>query len=834
MMLELFLEKRRGSITIMLSFLLISVLSINSTLMETSRYWGIKRLYKELEESAAFSVLSNYDRDLFGNYGLLGMSEKVNKDTFLDYLESSLNRNLADVNGADTFLDIMGEEISFEKLYDLAQQEVFAAQIDEFCAYRAPVSFVNNTFNMEEMLKELIKDLEESLPILQMFNNLCKSAEKIFNTFSSLADYQENCKNLEEHYNEYQNCVEAFNKAVEDRDNYINAEHDEDEDYEGNLESKCNEVKAKAVVLRNSIKSTEAALGEFYEGYKKFVSAFDGMQAANVKSMLSGARADVASISNENVRKGYEETLDNMEDAYKDSEEMCSSITERMDKFKEDNVRASVDRLEQQWESLEGEGETLGKTECKEIVGGDSVWDTVRLMAGTMQQIVRLAEDWAKAFATIGDLLEVMKYMSTYGLYDADCDSVLSSSFASQLAGRQRNGSRMVHAANPYQMQDEGEVRSQIAETEEIASYVGFDTGILNINQNENENLLLQQAMAKMLNAETSFRGECENLKSSFGIFSILSALIKVVSTLIELIGSIINLIYAFIHAAGTGELEKLLYQKFNATVYASEMFSNRITDVSSDKRLNGSSFSDNVRIGSRNDTCFEKADVEYILYGSNSEILNQENVFLWILAMRMLCNIPALLSNEMVMDVVEGLCESIVGAIVGIIILLVVLTLEAWLDMLFMICGKDEVDIIKLTGYLTIDSQGGINEDFKKKVENLINGVELSEGKSENKQSKVEKYGKGLLQWGYKDHLFLMLTLFVPSKTIYARSADLIEMQMKRQKAISGEDFKLSEMATYVRIESTVTYKPLLPVPIIPGLNDEGLKIKNIHYSGY
>ncbi len=75
----------------MLSFLLISVLSLNSTFLETSRYRGMERLYKELEENSAFSVLSQYDRDLFENYGLLAMSEKVDKDTFLDYLKSNVN-----------------------------------------------------------------------------------------------------------------------------------------------------------------------------------------------------------------------------------------------------------------------------------------------------------------------------------------------------------------------------------------------------------------------------------------------------------------------------------------------------------------------------------------------------------------------------------------------------------------------------------------------------------------------------------------------------------------------------------------------------------------------
>ncbi|MDE6975453.1 MAG: hypothetical protein K2P13_00395, partial [Lachnospiraceae bacterium] len=193
----------------------------------------MERLYKELEENSAFSVLSQYDRDLFENYGLLAMSEKVDKDTFLDYLKSNVNYNLSNANGADTFLETSDGDIIFEKLYDLAQEEVFAMQVNEFCAYRAPAAFLNNTFNIEDALKDLVKDLEDSLPMLKMFDNLCKSAEKIFDTFSKLVEYEEKCKNLKEHYDEYQNRVDEFNAAVKARDDYNNAEHDPEEDYEG-------------------------------------------------------------------------------------------------------------------------------------------------------------------------------------------------------------------------------------------------------------------------------------------------------------------------------------------------------------------------------------------------------------------------------------------------------------------------------------------------------------------------------------------------------------------------------------------------------------------------
>lgn len=819
----------------MLSFLLISVLSLNSTFLETSRYRGMERLYKELEENSAFSVLSQYDRDLFENYGLLAMSEKVDKDTFLDYLKSNVNYNLSNANGADTFLEISDGDIIFEKLYDLAQEEVFAMQVNEFCAYRAPAAFLNNTFNIEDALKDLVKDLEDSLPMLKMFDNLCKSAEKIFDTFSKLVEYEEKCKNLKEHYDEYQNRVDEFNAAVKERDDYINAERDPEEDYEGNLEAKCDNVKSKAGALRDSIKSTESALGEYYEGYKSFMNAYDGMQAANIKTLLSAAKGDVADISDKKMKENSEKMLKDVETAYKNSEEMCQKITSKMDQFKEDSVRASVERLDKQWELMEGEGKDLGETSYEKIEQENIVWDTVRIVAGAVEQIIRLVEEWADAFIMVGDILKMVKYMSTGGVFDPEYNSVLSSSFASQLPGRQKNGNAMVSVTNPHKTEDESMVKAQIAETEKVASYIGFDTGILNTDDSEAENMLLQQAMTRMLDADTQFREQCEALKSSLGILSVISTLIKVTGSLIELIGSMINLINAFIHVVATGLLQKILYQKFNPSIYATEMFSNRVTDVSSDQRLNGSSFSDNARILSGGNTYFEIADTEYILCGSNTEIQNQTHAFLLILAMRMLCNIPALLTNDTVMEVVEGLCGTIIGAIVAVIIVLAVVLLEAWLDMLFMICGRDEVDIIKMTGYLKIDSEGGINQEFKDKVDNLLKSAKMPKEDSEkNKESKAEEYAKGLLQWGYKDHLLLMLILFVPGRSIYARSADLIEMQMKHKKAISGESFKLSEMATYMRIESAVTYKPLLPIPMIPGLNDGGLKIKNIHYSGY
>ena len=856
-MLLFFLKNRRGSITIMLSFLLIAVLSINSSFMETARYRGMERLYKELEESAAFSVLSQYDRDLFKNYGLLAMEEEVDEETFLKYLLSDLNSELTGVNGADSFLQISEEDIDFDKLYDLAQEEVLAMQINEFCTYRAPVNFINNTLNIEDIIKELVKDLEKSLPILNVFKNLCSSAQKIFDTFEKLSAYKDKSQSLEDQWNEYENCVDRYNAAVRERDDYIEAEHTEEEDYEGTLQSKCDAVESRAAEVRNSLENTKSALGEFYESYQEFVDSFGAMQASNVKSVISGAKADAAALPDEQSRKNAKDMIEGMEKAYQDSENMFTRIINYMDSVTERQISTAMQSMEDQKLLLAGKGNELGEISYVQEVKNSNFLTIIRLTLETSAQILSIVNQWRDAFATIGELLDIMSELSAAGFYNVTYNNTLSSSFVDQLPGRQHNGYRLVSVSNPFAAEDKNTLNTQIEKAKEAAAYTGFDTEVLNTNDKGEENLLLQSAMGRMLDAQTAFRAECEGLDSAWGMLNIIWKLQGVVRTLIELIESIINLIQVFIQAASPQMLQDMLYQKFNAVTYASEMFSNRVTDTGSDKRLNGSSFPDySAIIGDGKspglgyfvgtaDSYFKMANAEYIVHGNAAEIENQSYVFTMMLVFRMVCNIPGMLANKSVMDVVTSLCESLVGIIVAVIVVLLVLLLEGWLDMLFMVCGE-EVKIIKTESYITFEN-GGVSKDFLDRVKDMTKniaavnlGKEKSKTQASGKEEKEEgkNYGKeyadSLLEWGYKDHLFLLLLLFVPSQVIYARSADLIEMQMKHEKFLKGEDFNLKDMATYVRIKSSVTYTPLLPIPVIPGLNQDGLKITNMHYSGY
>ncbi len=226
-------------------------------------------------------------------------------------------------------------------------------------------------------------------------------------------------------------------------------------------------------------------------------------------------------------------------------------------------------------------------------------------------------------------------------------------------------------------------------------------------------------------------------------------------------------------------------------------MFSNRTTGSGS-KRMNGSSLmtANSVTTWIPENQRFDQADLEYIYAGSRSEKDNQMVVFDAMFALRLLCNIPAILSDQTLMEVVSGLTETIIGIIFAVILVVGILMAEAYTDMLFLIFeDSGKVDVIKFTGYYNLGGEGldDAMEHLKKIAKEKLGPYEeeMKTGKSSEtqqgeekikskeerdvkKKAFADKYTEGLLEWSYKDHMFFMLELFKGSDVMYGRIANL------------------------------------------------------------
>lgn len=848
MLLETF-YRRRGAITIMLAFLLVTVLSLSSTLMEVARYRSLERLYKEMEENAAFSMLSEYDRDLFKKYGLLAMKQTIGEEELLEYLRSNMNIGLADYNGIDSMLSIAEEGIEIEKLYNLAQHDVFKTQISEFCAYRAPINIANEALNIEDTIKDLVEKLEESLPILNMFLKLVDVASNMTDALEKEYKFVKACVDLKDDVNTYKDKVSKYNDAVSERNAWEAMDEEEIKNtpnYYERLEELRQNVKASAGNLQSAIGSLKEALGTQKEAYESYMSSYEKLLGSGIDAVLAEAKVDADAIKDEKTKANAKKMIEDMEKGYKDTNEYSTLIQEEYRKYMNSDIEKTQEELSAQSGVLEGDGASLNSVTEVYVVSHSYLTILVDMFLSTIAQIEKIVQQYSDALKQIWNCIEAFKYVQSLGIVDPMLNQNIQDDIFYNLPGKTGGRECLAEVTNPYEELDELKKNIQIAETEEVAAAIDFDTSVLNTNDVEAKINGLVSAMNNTLSKWDVLADRITSFKTSINIVKTIIDIGKIAIALGDFLLSLINVAYTFLEIAKNVTLEVFLYSRLYPAIYAKEMFSNRCTETS-DKKMNGESY---TIVSVENGELFEKANVEYVVCGTSNEIKNQTQTFLLLLLLRVICNIPAIVSDTTLMGIVEELCATIVGIIVAVILVMVVFFLEAYLDMVFLLYDKDGIDFIKLKGYLKFDASGLDNlkvkvkslieqakKQSKDKIKNAIIG-ESNAGNKEDKDGKAKKNVKNLLNsgWTYKDHLLVLLVLFVDSDRMYARCADLIEMDLKYSKKMAGkiEEFKLSEMATYIRVESEAQYTPLLPIPSFPGLNTKKIPIKNIHYSGY
>lgn len=265
-----------------------------------------------------------------------------------------------------------------------------------------------------------------------------------------------------------------------------------------------------------------------------------------------------------------------------------------------------------------------------------------------------------------------------------------------------------------------------------------------------------------------------------------------------------------------------------------------------------------------KEDTCFAMAEAEYILFGQNSEVVNQALAFLVIAVERIPLNIPAALTSEVSesFSVFFG-----VGYWVGVVL---VLLLETIIDMYLLVKGVS-IPLIKTSSNIFVSAKGLKNLitcleeaaknvassfDVKNEVTEILGIGELvaldsgdddkkkdadNEGKKDSEESNttekdagatVKKYLTDKLKLDYGNHLWFAL-LFVPDDWKLKRIYNLMEMEMRKK--TNDDTFSLANAYTYMRIEANATWNTLLPMPkSVFGADITMAQKKVVSYRGY
>lgn len=887
LLFERFLRNRRGSVTIMLTFLLLTVMSMGTTLTEVARYRTLERMYKEISNNASFSVLSHYDRDLFENYGLLGLDPSIGKEEYIYYLQENLNGSIAERNSIDSLVNVSENYIDFQKLYDLGQYEVFESQINEFSAYRVPVNFALELVNLEERFGDLREQLEVATKILEFYKALADTVTGMIEVYTAFCEYNDKCDDLVEKKDNYWKAVNEYNAAIEARDQFkdnynamqanvgeaqsyqgVNAT-ESNEDYQQKLAQKNAAIDTAASNLSNQIVALEKSLIEQYDSYKKIREKVPGTLNNIKETITSGKAADIATSMKGEEKKAAEENLEAAKKAYEATYTLSDKIVTGLEGFTQNMVNTTRDNLRKQMETVTTiEGDTAKKIKDVPIVGADYVSTCMSIAFDVINEVEKLMKDCWEILSKIKTMLESFDDLSNAQMIDPHYNNVIIPQVSSQLSGHQKNGDTMMSVSNPYSGRDADLKDKKIEETRAVANVLDFPINELRESDAATLGTSLENAMERHRLAKDALMASIRKVNAFTILVNTLNIISDIVQKLVEYIDSLVDLAGKLITVISTGIFNVLL-DKFAAAKYATTMFSSRATDFSKDKKLNGSDFNNYSQMLTIDTEVFDKANVEYILAGSAIEATNQSTAFTLMFILRLLCNVPLVFKNQLL----NNLCKEVISTTLVTVVRIVWVILESQADMVILTSGK-EVELIKQSGHFEISAD--VNEmenkvtvilesvesikkrreeEVKKEAEMAKNQNKASkkdtqeEDKKEDKKEESNKSEtKDFLKVTYEDHLFLFLLLFVSNEKICSRCADLIDMDMRLVKWYGGEDkeFKLGDMATYVRVDSIAEYAPVLPIIVpelqltetenefgIPSLENK-LKIRDSHYNGY
>lgn len=191
----------RGAISIFMALVLSPLLSVSLVLVESARYQDAVELMEELNDSAAFSTLAEYDSFLDQRFGLLSVSQEIDINTvFNDYLKT--NTAMLGNNVTLNTQSAVGK-------YPLSNTHVLKQQVLEASELTVPVEFTINAVNLEELIKELEKalDLEEFQKEIEGLNagiDVLKEVEKLVENI---------VKTIDQYLSKYKPALESYQGA---------------------------------------------------------------------------------------------------------------------------------------------------------------------------------------------------------------------------------------------------------------------------------------------------------------------------------------------------------------------------------------------------------------------------------------------------------------------------------------------------------------------------------------------------------------------------------------------------------------------------------------------
>lgn len=854
-----YINGTKGVISLFLCLIMTPVLSIASALIEFSRYQNTESVFQEVMDCASLSTMAHYDKYLQERFGLFAISQDCNiNETYKNSLMQNsrvmegitlgngvrvsgtlplsendvIKRQILDFSESTVLTEIILEDLQLQKLLD---------ELDKLMNIGGLTQTLSDMNTMTTKTKELVETGEAFVEKLNTATLQVESLIVDVNTFtSSLADLYK--KINEDGFTIDSSTPETETTSLEA---IVGAYLSDIQTVYNNAQTLINSVNAlkeTVVSLPDSLNALRTDYDETVEAVKAVTESFSNVsQSSNTGSSGQGS-SSINEVSDD-VTSLYTTLLNEIDKAIDEAAESLSTST--IDAFKTAANGLSnnlVDGLgldvTKRWNLAEYYKLPLSdeaKEDIKDILSElPEVWTD-----GSYDGIVQTLKDKYVPSVLFMNFSKV-KYIVSDAVNEAKTTFVdrVESSVGDILT-------TLVNTINGLFDLDvfyDGSLNAYLDEAtiSTLLSDSGYRGG-----EEDNPYVNLLNAISSMLSAVNHFTESIGN----WDFFAMLSGISDLITSIKETVTSIVNLtaktvqkINELVSWVKNGDWEKFgelllmagymthnlpnrtLVDKANININQSIEYNTILKGatltgfqyadiptpskafslgVSAGKQENESSIGAlasfmNGSLNSGTDKMFRGAELEYILAGTPSEIMNQAVVFMQIYFLRLLLDLVPVFTDPAVTSMAAS------ASIACWAVYLIEAFAEPLCDTVLLVNGSEDVCFIKRSCYLTPTGADELVNALSKIVtDNETVKNSFKDSLSGQFGTKVSEFSQGILKMGYDTHCMLILMFTTTTDDMLRRLANIAQLEANYHYAQNGASFTFDVTNAYTGISA-------------------------------
>lgn len=853
----------RGVISLFLCLVMTPILTLAAALVEFSRYQGSIEILQEAMNCSSLSTLSNYDKYIQDRFGLFTIKQDCDvKSTYNStFVQNSklLDKGIT-VNSTNAFGTL-----------PLSDIKVLESQVADYSESTVLTEIMLDDLKLQDLLDKLnnLSSLKNVLDTINKLYNLATSIKDFINEIEDFSRYLSTIKTktneLNKDINSFITVTANFYKKLNDNGFSISAEN-EDESLELIAKDYLDDIKD----IYNKAKIVFDDTESLYTLIKDLPTLFN-----RVKTELSKVRQayNAATKSTSNITQKIDN--EEIADTSKDTSDQTLSIYRSVIKALEDGVEEAANCIKTSTVEAFKQAKNQFKNEIKEKLGFDDVkkrfnsdYYALPLSDDAKSNFKKILENFPTEWndKTYDNLKTTLKDLFIPKNLTIDIDEIKDKLDDALSAAKNKFTDNMkqslsktittlvaaVRGIFDLDVFYDGDLNGYLSDycANALLSYTIDSDGDGRVDSQENPYVTMLEAITTLLSSCDEF---VEKMMS-FNLVGMITASAKLFKSVALTLQSLINLTSQTVEKIAelfgyvkNGDMQSL-YKLLLVSGYLTHNLPNRthkdsvittIADTTTKVSLKGATLSgfkySNIKTPVSNgvsgisngisgltsflknsthggsDSMFKGAELEYILAGTKSEIMNQTVSFMQLYLLRMLLDVSVIFTDKSV----AAMAATANVASWAVYILLLIA--EPLCDTV-MLVNDGDVALVKNSCYLSPIGIPALISDLNKiaiknkSVESGVNSLSQKiEGKLEQNTTMKYKSG-GFMNLEYGNYMLLILMFSTTKNNMLVRLGDIIQLECNEYYK-SSINFDIKRAYTNICTETDVTLNSFISI---------------------